>query len=430
MRRKILVVAMVLYLVGGLASQVSALTLGELLPTMIEEHERLKAADAREQSAKSRVREAEAGWYPTFDISGDIAWEETDPPGATKAQQETRNIQRFRATQLIYDFGGTNSLIDQNTALYEQSQSEKLFTRQTLIREGVAAYLNCIRFLRQLEYAIQSENNIIRQTGIEESLVERGAGLTSDVLQAKASLAAAKARRVAVEGELENAKNRFKAVFNRTVTNEEIAGFDSPSVPFDNIPVTLEDAVLMALRENPQLLMMDKNVVAAREQVKNVDARFYPTFNLFGEHWRKENDAGDYGVEHESRVGAEFNWNVYRGGADQAAKQAAEFSVENAIMLLRDMHRTVGEQVRVSWQNLLTAQARAAWFSNQANIENEFLELARKERKMGNRSLIDVLNAEVNFLNALSGAVGAEIDKSLAAYNLLYAMGRLDLEMF
>lgn len=430
MRRKLILVAMVVFLIGGLASPVSALTLKEILPKMIEEHERLKAADAREQAAKFRVREAKAGWYPTFDITGDVAWEETDRPGAQSAKRETRNIQRFRATQLLYDFGRTTSLVDQNTALYEQSQSEQLFTRQTLIREGVAAYLNCIRFLRQLKYAIQSENNIIRQTGIEESLVERGAGLTSDVLQAKASLAAAKARRVAVEGELENAKNRFKAVFNMDVTNEDIANFDSPSVPFDDIPVTLEDAVLMALRDNPQLLMMDKNVAAAREQVKNVDSRFYPTFNLFSEYWRKENDGGDYGVEHETRVGAEVNWNVYRGGGDQAALEAAEYSVENAIMLFRDMHRTVGEQVRVSWQNLLTAQARAAWFTNQANIESEFLELARKERKMGNRSLIDVLNAEVNFLNALSGAIGAEIDKSLAAYNLLYAMGKLDMELF
>jgi adhesin transport system outer membrane protein len=260
--------------------------------------------------------------------------------------------------------------------------------------------------------------------------VERGAGLSSDVLQAKSSLAAAKARRVVIEGQLENAKARFRAVFGREVTDEEIAGFQTPDVPYEQIPVTLEEAVLIALRENPQLIMLDKNVVAAREQIDVVDSRFYPNFNLFGEHWRKENDGGNDGVAFETRAGLEFSWNIYRGGGDVAAKQAAISAKEDAIMTLRDTHRTIGEQVRVSWQNLLTAQSKATWFGNQANIENEFLQLARKERKMGNRSLIDVLSAEVNYINALSGTVGAEIDKAVAAYNLLYAMGRLDLELF
>lgn len=431
MGRKILISALTVFLVLGVSGSVLAKSLNQLLPQMIEEHERLEAAEAREKVAKYRVREAEAGWYPTVDFTGDVAWEEVDRAGSsTAATHEIRNIQRFRATQLLYDFGMTNSLIDQNVALFEQSEYEKEFVRQTLIREGMSAYLNCVRYLRQLKYAIQSEENIVNQTGIEESLVERGAGLSSDVLQAKSSLAAAKARRVVVEGQLENAKARFNAIFGRQITDEEISEFSIPMVPVDEIPMTIEDAVFVALQENPQLLMLNKNIEVAREQIDVAESRYYPRFNLFGEYWRQENDGGNDGVEYETRAGAEVNWNIFNGGADIAAVKAAEWAKENAIFTLRDTHRNIGEQVRVSWTNLLTAQARAVWFSNQANIENEFLGLARKERKMGNRSLLDVLNAEVNYINALSGAIGAEVDKTIAAYNLLYAMGKLDLDSF
>jgi len=62
---------------------------------------------------------------------------------------------------------------------------------------------------------------------------------------------------------------------------------------------------------------------------------------------------------------------------------------------------------------------------NQANIAAEFLTLARKERKLGKRSLLDVLNGETNLVNAESDAASAERDVDIAAFTLLAVMGKL-----
>ena len=110
--------------------------------------------------------------------------------------------------------------------------------------------------------------------------------------------------------------------------------------------------------------------------------------------------------------------------------RASKLDHSAAINTSKDVERTIEEQVRVAWQNLITARAKAEWYRNQANISAEFLELARKERKLGNRSLLDVLQAEVGLNAAQSGALAAEIDQMVQAYTLLHAMGRLDLDLF
>ena len=84
--------------------------------------------------------------------------------------------------------------------------------------------------------------------------------------------------------------------------------------------------------------------------------------------------------------------------------------------------------MRNSWDSLQTARATSQFLRNQANIAAEFLEVARKERKMGNRSLLDVLAGETALINAISAARSAETDIRLFAFTLLNAMGRLTLD--
>jgi adhesin transport system outer membrane protein len=66
--------------------------------------------------------------------------------------------------------------------------------------------------------------------------------------------------------------------------------------------------------------------------------------------------------------------------------------------------------------------------TNQANIAAEFLELARKERELGNRTLLEVLQGETDLINANSDAVKAQTDLAIAMYTLLNIMGRLTMK--
>lgn len=409
---------------------VQAKTLGELLPEMLTQHERLKAAQDTEEAGLERYKASKTAWYPKLNFSGDVAREVTDYNNAASVSL-TRNIVKFRGTQNIWDAGLVDGGIKGNEGMYKQAEQTKTFTRQGLLLEGANAYLQLMKAVRTLEYALQSEENIMRQTGIEESLVEKGAGLSSDVLQAKAQLAEVAALRVVNEGQLENARSRFKAVFGFSPDDALITSFSYPNAPYAQVPGTVDEAINVSFQKNPSILISQSMVETADGSVETALASFYPHFNAFAEYWRKENDGGQKDtVKWEQRLGVEFNYNFYNGGGDTATLAASRKDRSAAVNTVLDVERTIEEQVRVAWQNLITARSKAEWFRNQAVISEEFLELARKERKLGNRSLLDVLSAEVNLNSARSGAITAEVDQMIQAYTLMHAMGQLELDLF
>lgn len=431
LKRLLVLFAAACSLVFATAGLGQAKTLAELLPDMIETHQRLQSAKDTEQAGQERYKQSRAAWYPTVDFTGDVAREDTTYNNRGQSTSLDRNIQKFRATQTLWDFGATDGAVKTTMGLWKQAENSKNMARQGLILEGVSAYLNLMKAAKTLGFSMQSEDNIKAQTGIEESLVEKGAGLSSDVLQAKAQLAQAAALRVVNEGLLENARSRFKAVYGELPGDDMILAFSYPDVPYGMVPGTLEDAIAVAKDENPAILVAKSMAAATQGVVDTARSSFYPSFNAFWEWWRKENDGGAIDtVKWEQRLGIEFAYNIWNGGGDEAALRASKLDHSAAINTSKDVERTIEEQVRVAWQNLITARAKAEWYRNQANISSEFLELARKERKLGNRSLLDVLQAEVGLNTAQSGALAAEIDQMVQAYTLLHAMGRLDLDLF
>jgi len=430
LKRIILYAACTALVFSVFSARAQAASLSELLPEMLATHERAQAAVEAQDAATFRHRQAESGWYPKLDLTGDFSRENFDT-NKQAAQNNYRNIQKLRGTQLLYDFGKTDSLIGQMGATAEQAEQQKVLTRQALLLEGVSAYVNLLKYTRTLGFAAQSVESFKKQSGIEEVLVEKGAGLSSDVLQAKYKLSGALGTQVAVEGQLANAKSRFLAVYGFEVNDADVLGFEAPLVPYEKIPASLDDAIAVALQENPELLIVQKSVKVAEASLAAANAQFYPSFNAFWEYWRKENDAGNRDtVQLEQRLGVEYTYNLLNGGGDMEAVKAAFHDRQAGVNSLKDMERTIEERLRTAWQNLLTARARAEWFRSQASILEGFLELARKERTLGNRSLLDVLAAETDFYTAQIQLVGAEYDQMLEAYNLLYVMGRLELELF
>jgi len=415
-----------LFLFPGL---VSARNLNVLLPGLLNEHERIKAAEARRDSAMHQLREAMGGWYPKVDLTVQGGQEWTRQATNTTTV-DFKNNESLRATQLLTDFGLTQSAVDRAGEVLEHAKAALDAIRQDVMLEGIMAYLYIIRAREKLHYARQSEKNIKEQTGMEEALVERGAGLSSDVLQTKSQLAGARALRVSVEGELAIAKHRFKTVYKKDPTGEEIKAFAIPQLPSIKIPETLPEAIETAMENNPQVIMSQYTIKITDHEVDARKARYYPRLNLYSEANRKMDDVGVPGDRLDAVVGMELTYNLYNGGADKAGVMAALSNITAAQNGLVETKYIVEERVKNAWQNHLTSREQHKFLENQANIMGEFLELARKERKLGHRTLLDVLTGEVNYINSVSLSVTARIDTIVAAYNILYAMGQLKLDAF
>ena len=87
------------------------------------------------------------------------------------------------------------------------------------------------------------------------------------------------------------------------------------------------------------------------------------------------------------------------------------------------------EAARNAWDNLQTARQNTEHLHLQANIASEFLELARRERQLGNRSLIDVLAGETALINASSDAASADTDVAIAVFGLLNVINAVSVDV-
>lgn len=398
-----------------------------LLPYVIENHDRVRASKSSLSAARNRAREALGGWYPTLSQTANVGHEtqENDGGGDTRTGFSEYD---FSLTQLLWDFGSTNATIDKARLEVEAARFDLIETRQSLILEAITAYMNTIRSNAALGFAKESEENIRKQTGLEEALVILGSGFSTDVLQAKTQLAGAQARRAQSEGGLINALNRFQAVYGRRP--DSIEALSPVPYPAAFLPLSLTQATDVALETNPSLKNAILDADIAKEDVRIARAdNFTPKIEASAERKLKKNVGGTIGPKQESLAKVEMTFDFNLGFTAVNTLRASESDLSASTFTAADTRRTIDEQVRNAWQQLETAKQTASHLNNQANIAAAFLELARNERQLGRRSLIDVLSGETNLINAKSDALSAETDVLLAAYGLLAATGQLEYDV-
>lgn len=281
-RRWFGVLALASALVAWVAPPVFAETLREVIEELVQTHKRIKASEADVVAARERSRVALGSWFPTLDVTANYGYEiQNKGQGATDTFMPPRAID-LSITQLLWDFGSTNTSVDQARLLFDQSRITLTAVRQALINEGVIAYLDLIRASKRLDFARASVANIKRQAELENARVQRGSGFATDVLQAKTQLAGAEARRVQEGGTLNIARNRYRAVFGETPPN--VKDLVEPKVPLGLLPASREEAVRIAAKSNPQLIATRINAEIARKDITKTRAnQFLPSLNAIAE---------------------------------------------------------------------------------------------------------------------------------------------------
>ncbi len=406
----------------------TAVALTDILPSLLERHPRVKAARSDRLAVEQQVRVARGGWFPTAQLQAGYGHEDTEIESSGGNSLATRDAS-LQIDQLLWDFGATNAQIATIRAQLRQTEAVLLATEQGVMLEAATAYINLIRAYAVYDFAIQSEANVRQQTGLEESRVEAGQGIATDVLQAKTQLAGAEARRVTAEGLLATSRNRFRSVFNM----ESPLQMDLQPVltPEAALPGGLDDAVASMLDSNPQLAAARLAADAAARQIEQARATgFAPRLSAQGKLHIKEDYSGTAGRREEALAKVQLTFPFNLGLTASNTLEAARQTASAADSRQNDQRDVLEEQVRNSWSNLETARQIAGFLRNQANIAAQFLELARRERQLGQRSLIDVLAGETALINARSDAASAEADIQIAAYTLLAAMGQLKISSF
>ncbi|NQU55933.1 MAG: TolC family protein [Rhodospirillales bacterium] len=296
-------------------------------------------------------------------------------------------------------------------------------TLQSTLFEGTSAYVDVLRQYRLVQLAHSNEATIVQQLNLEDERVQRGSGIAVDVLQAKSRLQIAKERRVTFEGALENAASRFIQVFDHAPDLE--AMFD-PVPPVEMIPSDLQKTIEIAMQENPAITNSAVTVELTRERRRTVMSEYAPVIDVVSTANYEKHNAGTLGTRRDYSVQLQANWNLFTGlsTSDSLTQVAYDYGTSRS-----NHEQTVDkviEQVKLSWQALLTARSRLELLENAVNIATEVFISRKKLREAGKETVINVLDAENEVSNAQINFTAASYEERLAIYQLLLSMGRLN----
>jgi len=417
------VVLLVVLCASPVFAQERSIDLPNLLEDLVKKHDRIQSSQAQLKSAQHQYESAWSGWYPHLDATVEGGRERIDRP-QEDGDLMNRNEQTLTARQLIYDFGGVGGSIDAAQGVIQQYEALLAQAEQEVVALGISAYLQVIRSRELLKYARRSEDSMKELSGMQEVLVQRGAGYSYEELQVKGQLAGAQSYRVTQERQLEISLNSFKAVFGFVPTSDEVGRMGTVAVPSALLPTTVDEAVEVAFESNPSLQETKFTMESLQGNLRSQQSNYYPKFDAVLEGERKENDQSNGGVRTEGRAQLEMSYNLFAGFRDSESSEAIKADLTSNKKTLLDRRRTVEENVRNAWLEMTTLEQNSELYENQANITWEFLGLVKKKKAMGEDvRLLDILVGERDYISAISAKVATDIDIIISGYTLLYEMG-------
>ncbi len=410
---------------ASLAGQGSGTPLA-MIEKVRETHPRVQAAKQALVQARKKYSAAEGAWYPQLDARAKYGREVEEGEASRDEDLKKARNASLSVTQLVTDFGATNARLEAADRRVARARLGLEKARLEQVFQAASAWVRLHQARQRLAYAESSENNIREQADVERVRVDTGSGVNADLLQAKRQLAGARARRVQAQSAVDRARNRFRSLFQRSPPRQ--GTMVTLKVADEALPESVTRAVKRARQNSLDLLQVREGVAVARaERREQTRSAYGPTLELVGDRTWREDDQGVPGSAREWSVTLQLRFPFNLGFTARDETSAALAREDEALDQLRAQVRQVKRKVRSAWDSYRAARSRVRELSEQAELAQAFLDVARKERKLGKRSLIDVLSGETSLINARSAAASARESVTLKALELLRLMGGLDV---
>ena len=301
-------------------------------------------------------------------------------------------------------------------------------TESTVFSQVVAAYMDVLR--TEALAALASNNVAVLRTNLEATSdrFQIGDLTITDVAQSRSRLAVAEGDLRQAEANLIAAREAYIRLVGRAPGELE-----APP-PLPGLPDTVGEAIVSALENNPNLVAAKERAEAAGYDTKVAGAGRLPTVGLFV-NGQYSDFFGTLGgpvsaqfVQRETTANAGVRVTVplFQGGLPAARQRQAGARESAALEDVIAAERSVIAETRSTWSNWQAANAVIK--SSQAAVEAAELSLegVRAENSIGNRTILDVLNAEQELVNARAQLVTARRNAYVAGFNLLALMGRAE----
>ncbi len=387
------------------------------------EEARLALRAARENRAQ-----AFAAYFPSVGVSGNIGTQRIENESETFFGPQTTQADlapstaSAQITQQVFTGFRRSGQARQADATITGAREGLRSREQDILLAAVNAYVGVLRdqeIVRLREDHVESLTRLLSGT---RRRLDVGEVSRTDVAQAQTRLAGARAALARSRADLEGSQARYIAVVGSPPQNL------TPVAALPQTPLTLDEAVRQAETRHPDLAQAQSQEAAARAQVTIERSALLPQVSLIGRADENRDFSSTESRRESSSAVAQFTMPLFEGGYARSRTRQSRINVGRAEARTEAQRRDIAADVTVSWSNLIASREVLTAANEQVEASAVAVEGAERERGLGLRSTLDVLDAEEEARNALIGRARANADSVIAAYVLLAATGALTLE--
>jgi outer membrane protein len=406
------------------ASGASAETLESALARAYGNNPTLNSQRANVRATDENVAIAKSGYRPTVNATADVGRTYSDvtrPGGQGGVSRLTPRGVGLEVNQNIFNGNRTRNSV-------RQAESSVLGARETLnnneqnvLSDAATAYMDVLRDTAILDLQRNNVEVIDEQLRQTRDRFNVGEVTRTDVAQAESRLALARSQASAAESQLRASIATYRQVIG--VEPRQLA----PGRPMDRLlPRSVDAALRVAFNEHPAIKAAQHGVDVAELQVRIEQGALAPQLGVSGNVAQRYDNtvAGDRAFS--ASVVAQLVVPIYEGGQAYASTRQAKETAGQRRLEADSIRDQVRAAVITSWGQLEAARAQIVAAQAQVDAAETALNGVREEARVGQRTTLDVLNAQQELLSARVNLITAQRDRVVASYLVVQAMGRLN----
>ncbi len=419
-------------------TEASAETIEQALARAYQNNPQLNVQRAIVRQTDEGVAQALSGYRPTLSANasaGDqyTSEKEVFPPIPGTPFTQSVGVQIKGHTQ-PYSFGATASQTlfngNQTANKVRAAESQVSAARETLrvmeqsvLLAAATIYMDVSRDTANLE--VQQNNFRVLQHMLKDTRDRFAAGqvTATDVAQSEAQLAEGEATLHAAEATLTTTRANYRRIIGNDPENL------SPATPVERFaPSTLAAAIAVGAAQNPNVLAALYGVDVALLQVKIAEGVLWPSLTAQANVQQQYNASVTTPRTFTDSAMLNLSVPIYQGGTEYSNVRSNKEAVGQQLLNVDQVRDQTRANVVQAWGQLRAAKAQVEAALRQGDASERALTGVRNEAVAGQRTTLDVLNAQQALVNARVSLITAQHDRVVASYSLLSAVGRLSAQ--
>ena len=332
-------------------------------------------------------------------------------------------------TYTVFDFGARRGRINAENARLLASNFAFNDVHRQLINDVSQAYYRLLDAAGQEEAAGASLVNARTVQQAAEERLHNGLATLPDVLEARSATAQAEYDLQAVLGAEEIARGNLASALGASATTRiRVRPLNEMPIP-EGVADTVEQAILRALEQRPDLQGRVAEIRVARAERQQVRAAFYPTLNVTASpaaqslYILQQTLPWGHTASLNGDLTLTLNWTVFDGGARRSRLAQAEAHIRQAEAQATAVRNQIEDQVWTAYANLNTALRQREAATALETAATESYRAALESYNYGVRNLLDVTNAQKVLAQARSTDILARTQVLAALADLAFRTG-------